>query len=138
MAKGYKVNEVIEFRLRCNGDPATDNPTVVIYDELDGVEATLQIGSGLTQVGSTRVVKGTFTPDAQGEWSLIATDDLGLEVTKQYSVGVYNLAAVGAKIATIEAKIDAQDLVTASNHTAVLNALSALGATSVARGGHFG
>ena len=66
MAKGYKVNEVIEFRLRCNGDPATDNPTVVIYDELDGVEATLQIGSGLTQVGSTRVVKGTFTPDAQG------------------------------------------------------------------------
>ena len=74
----------------------------------------------------------------RGEWSLIATDDLGLEVTKQYSVGVYNLAAVGAKIATIEAKIDAQDLVTASNHTAVLNALSALGATSVARGGHFG
>jgi len=138
MAKGYKVNEAIDIRIRCNGDPATDNPSLVIYDEVDGVNATLTLGSGLTQVGSTRIVKGTFTPDAVGEWSAHATDDQGLDVIKAYSVGQYSIVSIGAKVATLEAKIDAQDLQIAANQLALTNAIDALGVVAAGGGGHFG
>lgn len=138
MAKGYKVNEPIEIRIRCNGDPASDNPTVIIYNEVDGVHATLTIGSGLTQVGSTRIVKGSFTPDALGEWSAHATDDQGMDVIKVYSVGQYSITSIGAKVATLDAKIDAQDVVLAANHAALLTAIDALGTLTAGGGGHFG
>ncbi|MCP4994781.1 MAG: hypothetical protein GY934_13520 [Gammaproteobacteria bacterium] len=160
MAKGYKVNDPISIRIRCDGDPATDNPTIVIKDEVDGVHATLTIGSGLTQVGTTRIVKGTFTPDALGEWSAEATDDAGLDLVKAYSVGNYSITSIGAKVATLEAKQDAQDVAIATNqaalvagqaaaaaalaaqdaqiagnHVAVLAAITAVGSGG---GGHFG
>lgn len=134
MSRGYKVNEAINFRLRCNGDPATDNPTVVVFDEVDGVFATLTIGAGLTQIGSTRLVKGTFTPDAEGEWSTHAYDDEGLELIKQYSVGQHSISSNGAKAASIEAKIDAQDILATTRHNQILAAINSIGGG----GGHFG
>jgi len=138
MAKGYKVNEPIRIRIRCNGDPASDNPTVVIYDEVDGTFATLTLGTGLTQVGTTRIVKGEFTPDTVGEWSAHAIDDQGLDVVKTYSVGQYSIVSIGAKVATLEAKIDAQDVQIAANQLALTNAIDALGVVAAGGGGHFG
>lgn len=134
MAKGYKVNESIHFRIRCNGDPTTENPTVVVLDELDGVFETLTVGAGLTQLGSSNIVKGTFTPDNIGEWTLEASDDNGLDLVKLYSVGNHSISSNGAKIATVEAKIDAQDTLATTRHTALLAAI----ANVSNGGGHFG
>lgn len=137
-AREFKINEVIEFRIRCNGDPAIDNPIVIVYDEADTIESTLTLGSGLTQVGSTKIVEGNFTPDAQGEWMLLATDDKGLEVIKHYSVGQYNLPAIGAKLVTVETKIDTLTTQLATHNTDIINALNAMVAALSGGGGHFG
>ncbi len=63
--KTFKVGDTIPFRVRCNGDPATDNPTATVYDQADTpVVPDLTIGSGLAQVGTTKVVVGSFVADA--------------------------------------------------------------------------
>jgi hypothetical protein len=133
MAKGYKVNDPIDIRIRCDGDPASDNPTIVISDEVDGTFATLTIGAGLTQVGTTRVVKGVFTPDNIGEWSAYATDDTGMEIIKSYSVGAYSILSIGAKVATLEAKSDATDVQIAANQAAVIAGQAAVAAAIAAQ-----
>ena len=102
----HKINEPISFIFRANGDPSVDNPTAVVRDEVDGVFATLTIGSGLTQVGASRMVRGEFTPDANGQWSVQVTDDAGLDIVKQFNVGDYSLLSIGANVATNEAKLD--------------------------------
>lgn len=120
----YKVGEAINFRARINGDPTTDNPTVTILDETDAIDSTLTIGSGLTQVGSTKIVKGSFTPDNPGVWTLHLVDDQGLNIIKEYPVGDFDLNSIGANVATNEAKLDA--------------ALAAIAAIDTSGGGHFG
>lgn len=121
----YKVGEEIPFRARINGDPTSDNPTATVLDELDAVHATLTLGSGLAQVGSTKIVKGSFTPDEAGVWTLHLVDDEGLNIVKEYAVGDYNLNSIGANVATNEAKLDS-----------VLAAIASL--DPAAGGGHFG
>jgi len=133
MAKGYKVNDPIDIRIRCDGNPASDNPTIVVYDEVDDTFATLTIGAGLTQVGTTRLVKGVFTPDNIGEWSAYATDDTGMEIVKGYSVGNYSILSIGAKVATLEAKSDAQDVQIAANQAAVIAGQAAVAAAITAQ-----
>ena len=112
--KNYKVSETIEIRVRTDGDPASDNPTVVIYDEAEGEFVTLTIGDGLTQVGTTRAVKGSFVPDAAGVWMAKMTDDTGMELLKAYAVGDYSVMALGTMLAALDSKVEAQDLVLAN------------------------
>ena len=117
--KTFKVGDTVPFRVRINGDPTTDNPTATIYDEADAADPTpLTVGAGLTQVGSTKVVVGSFVPDAAGQWSVIIVDDAGLDRVKEFivrdasieSIGTGVLAVAGG-VATVESKVDAQDLV---------------------------
>jgi hypothetical protein len=119
--KTWKVGDAIPFRVRIDGDPATDNPTATIYDETGAAEPTLlTIGAGLTQVGTTKVVTGSFTPDAVGEWAITIKDDAGLDLVKQYIVRDDSVESIGAKL-------DAQDSV-----------LSDILANTAGGGGHFG
>lgn len=104
--KTFKVGEVIKFRVRIDGDPTSDNPTAIVLDETDTTEATLTLGTGLTQVGSTKIVKGEFTPDAAGMWSVHITDDTGMDLVKQYPVGNFSIESIGAVANTVEAKVD--------------------------------
>jgi len=132
--KTYNVGDTIAFRARCNGDPASDNPTAQVYDEADAVFGTaLTIGSGLTQVPGTKIVVGSFVPDEVGEWSVSIVDDAGMDVVKQFAVRNTSIEQVGSGIAVVvndvaavDAKIVAQDL--------VLQEILA----NTAGGGHFG
>jgi hypothetical protein len=110
--RAWKVGDTIPFRVRISGNPATDNPTATVRDETDTIEGIpLTLGAGLTQVGSTRIVKGSFVPDAVGAWSVQVVDDTGLDVVKQFAVGISSIQSIVAGVATIEAKIDAQNIV---------------------------
>ena len=125
----WKVGDTVPFSARISGDPASDNPTAIVYDETNDIEATLTIGSGLTQVSSTKIVIGSFVPDTAGEWRVQFVDDTGMDVIKQFIIGSHSVESVGGGIGAIDAKIDAQDLVLA----AILANTAAIGG-----GGHFG
>jgi len=126
--KTWLVGDTIDFHVRISGNPAVDNPTATIRDETDAVVGTpLALGAGLTQVGATQIVKGSFVPDAQGVWSVQVTDDTGMDVIKQYIVGAFSITSIGGLVSTIDAKIDAQNIVLAN----------ILGQTATG-GGHFG
>jgi hypothetical protein len=126
--KTWKIGDTIPFRARISGNPVVDNPIATVRDETDTIEGTpLTLGSGLTQVGATKIVKGSFVPDAQGIWSVQIVDDTGMDIVKQFIVGDYSISSIGALAATIESKIDAQNLVLTQ----------ILGQTATG-GGHFG
>ena len=132
--KTFKVGDTIPFRVRTNGNPATDNPTATIYDEADVADpVTLTLGAGLTQVGSRKIVTGGFVADAAGQWSINIVDDAGMDLVKEYIVRAHSIESIGTGItavtggiATVEGKVDAQDLVLA----AILSQTQG--------GGHFG
>ena len=120
--KTFKVGDVIPFRVRTNGDPASDNPTATIYDQADVASpTTLTLGDGLTQVGSKKIVSGSFVPDAAGQWSINIVDDKGMDLVKEYIVRTHSIESIGsgitgvtAGIVAIDGKVDAQNLVLAS------------------------
>ena len=104
----YEVNSVIEFNYRCNGDPATASPVAEVLDEAGVVD--VQSPVTLTQIGSTRLFKGSFTPDALGVWAVHITDANGGDVVKDFAVGVIGvgsgLQAIAAGVVVIDGKID--------------------------------
>jgi len=111
----YELNSVIEFQYRCNGDPAVASPVCEVLDEAGLVDAQSPVT--LTQIGTTKLFSGTFTPDAVGNWSLHITDANGGDVVQAFAVGTLgiqtaaqNIAAsvivIDGKIDTLETKID--------------------------------
>lgn len=106
MAKAdYKVNESITVIVRMSAGSTSVNMDV--YDELDALDG-VQSGA-MTQIGTSKRWKKTFTPDTEGDWHIEVQDDLGGEAIKHYSVGQFNINAIGADVATVESKIDALD-----------------------------
>ncbi len=133
--KTFKVGDTIPFRVRTTGDPASDNPTATVYDEADtAVVPALTVGSGLTIVPGTKIVVGSFTATAVGQWSVNVVDDFGMDIVKEFivrsdsveSIGA-GVTAVGGGIVAIDDKIDAQSLV-----------LATILASTNSGGGHFG
>ncbi len=132
--KTFLVGDTIPFRVRTNGDPAADNPTATVYDEANvALVPDLTIGSGLTQVGTTKIVVGSFVPDTVGQWSVNIVDDAGMDQVKEFIVRSDSIESIGgglqtvtAGVATIDGKVDAQDIVLA----AIL--------ANTTGGGHFG
>jgi hypothetical protein len=120
--KTFKVGDTIPFRVRTNGDPATDNPTATVYDNTDTpLPVLLELDDGLTQVGNKKIVTGGFVATAAGEWSVNITDDAGMDLVKEYIVRAHSIESVGSGInalgsgiTAIDGKVDAQSLVLAS------------------------
>lgn len=102
----HEVNQSIEFTYRCNGDPATANPVVDIMDETATVVLTKTVGDGLTQIGATRLFKGSFTPDAEGVWKLHGKDDYSGDVAKDYPIGAVGLQSMATAILNVQDKAD--------------------------------
>jgi hypothetical protein len=120
--KTFKVGDTIPFRVRCNGDPAVDNPTATIYDEANAaVVPDLTIGAGLTQVPGTKIVTGSFVADVAGQWSVSIVDDAGMDLVKEFIVRGDSIESIGSGVTALnggivglDGKIDAQDLVLAA------------------------
>lgn len=103
----YEVNQPIEFIYRCSGLPAGANPSVVILDATKTPVGTpLTVGSGLTQIGSTKLFQGLFTPDAEGVWTIHGTDDHAGDMAKDFPVGAVGAQSMAAAILAIEANAD--------------------------------
>ena len=108
--KTYKLNEVIKIVYQA---PNKETGLVGVVAEIilpDDEKDSNFPDMILTEVGHKGVYKGTFTPDAQGEWTVIChkSDDDG-QVMKRYSVGAHNVHSVGDKIDTVDGKVDAVD-----------------------------
>lgn len=109
----YEVNQPIEFKYRCNGDPATANPVVEILDETDGLFTTLTVGgtppNDLNQIGTKKLFKGVFTPDEVGVWTVHGTDDNGGDQAKDFAVGAKGIQTIAEAVVTIDGKVDGLD-----------------------------
>jgi len=103
----YEVDSVIEFKYRCNGDQASASPVVEVLDEDGAVDIQVPV---LVQIGTTKLFKSSFTPDAVGVWAVHITDSNGGDVVKDFAVGVVGvgsgLQAVAAGVIVIDGKID--------------------------------
>lgn len=118
--KDYKINEAIRVIYRAI--PGSTSVNMDVYDETDTLDSG-QSGA-MTQLGSSDRWIGTFTPDANGNWSINITDSKGGDVIRDYSVGDYNVDSVGAGVASVDAKIDAlNNISTADVNTEVDTAL---------------
>lgn len=103
MAKrDYQKDQPIKVVFKATAGATSVNMDV--FDEADTLDAT-QSGA-MTQLGTSNRWTKTFTPDANGDWSIEITDDKGAEVIKHYSVGDFNISSVGAGVATVESKVD--------------------------------
>ena len=85
--QNYKVDSPIKVRYQASGCESGLTVTMAVFDELD-VEDTSQSGTMTERGTSGRYIK-SFTPDAEGEWSVEISDTEGGKVVKQFSVGSY-------------------------------------------------
>jgi hypothetical protein len=135
--KTFRVGDTVPFRVRIGGDPATDNPTAIIYDQANAAFGVpLTIGSGLTLVAGTKIVVGSFIPDAAGDWSVNVVDDSGLDVVKEIIVRDHSVESIGGNLGILDGKITVVDGKMDAQSLALAQILAAT--TSTGGGGHFG
>ena len=103
----YKVSEPIQVIFQAAGAASGIVVTMNVYDEAGVLDAG-QSGA-MVEIGTTGRYKKSFTPDANGEWSVQIADANGGKAVASYSVGTYNLQSIGATGASIEAKVDIVD-----------------------------
>ena len=107
----YEVDSVIEFNYRCNGDPATASPVAEVLDEAGLVD--VQSPVTLTQIGTSKLFKSSFTPDAVGVWAIHITDTNGGDAVKDFRVGTLGIQTgmqgISAGVVTIDGKVDTVD-----------------------------
>jgi len=107
----YEVNSVIEFKYRCNGDQAIASPVAEVLDDAGAVDEQSPVT--LSQIGTTKLFQGSFTPDVVGVWAVHITDSNGGDVVKDFAVGAVGvgsgLQAIAAGVVVIDGKIDTLD-----------------------------
>jgi len=106
----YEKDAAIEFIYRCNGDPATASPTVKV---LNPTKTEVLPAPTLTQVVGTRLWGGSFTPDAEGVWTLHGEDVHGGDMAKDFPVGALGVQSgmqfIKTAVILIDGKIDILD-----------------------------
>jgi len=102
--RNYKVNEAIRVVYQATGTGSGLTVNMKVYDETD-VEDVAQ-AAVMTEIGSTGRYVASFTPDAEGDWSVQVTDSDGGEGVKHFSVGSYNIQEIGANLQSVETKVD--------------------------------
>jgi hypothetical protein len=100
----YKVNDPIQVIFQAAGAATGIVVTLNVYDEA-GILDVVQSGV-MAEIGTTGRYKKSFTPDANGEWSVQIADANGGKAVASYSVGNYNVDTVGALVSTVDAKAD--------------------------------
>ncbi len=102
--KNYARDEVIKVEYQTSGAGSGLIVNMTVYDELDVEDAPQN--AVMVEKGLTGRYVATFTPDADGEWSVHITDSVGGRAVRQFSVGTYNIDSVGTKVAIVEGKVD--------------------------------
>ena len=107
MAQGvYKNGEAIEVTYQATAaETGLDDVKMDVYDESHAIDAAKGVAA-MTEIGATGRYYGTFTPDAEGKWTvMIDSVTRPGKVVKKYSVGAHNIDSVGDDIATADGKI---------------------------------
>jgi len=107
--KNLPVNEAIEVGYQAPSAESNlvgvNAPVAEIYlpsGEKDSAFPDIE----LIEVGNSGTYKGSFTPDAQGEWEVVMhMADGDSQVVKSFSVGAYNVHSVGEKVNTVDGKV---------------------------------
>jgi len=99
-----KVNSPVEITYKAKGDTSgLTDVTMVIYDEghtLDGVNFPDVI---MTELGSTGVYYGSFTPDAVGVWTVVIDSvTKSAPLTQNVAVTNNDLDSLGTAIGDIQ------------------------------------
>ena len=108
--KLYKVNEAIELGYQApNKQSGLSGVVAEIYLPNKEKDSSFPDVT-LVEVGNSGTYRGEFTPDQQGTWQVIMhKDDGDGQVTKNYSVGGYNVHSVGEAIDDIDSDVASLD-----------------------------
>jgi hypothetical protein len=105
--KNHKVGEPIKVLYQApNKESGLTDVKCEVYDAEDLLD--LDQSGYMIEIGSSGRYKCFFTPDVEGDWSVqIAIESTGAGAqTKHFSVGEYNIQAIGANLQSVEHKID--------------------------------
>jgi len=115
----YKNNEVIEVVYQAPNKESGLTGVTAVEAEIflpSNAKDSNFLDVALVELGSTGIYTGTFTPDEVGEWKvLIHKSDGDGQVVKRYSVGDYNVSAVGENVAALDTKVDTNASATDAN-----------------------
>ena len=109
-----KVNTTVSVPYKIpRGFDLTDKTVKMdVYDEADAL-VVAQSGAMVAMAGSVFKFRKDFTPNTEGHWHVECyvqhdtTSDKEMTLIREYNVGQYSVAENGARLATIESKIDA-------------------------------
>lgn len=105
--KNYKVNEAIEIVYQAPNAVSSLDIRADIYDQN---KALFSVSNPLTEVPGTGTYRGSFTPNAVGEWQaviykFIDSDNRDGQVTKRYSVGAHDVHSVGEGVGSVASAV---------------------------------
>ena len=110
--KNYTVNEVIDVEYIPDNGKSGETVTMEIYDETGVKDAVNFPDVVMTERGSSGIYDGSFTPDTQGEWVVFISYGSGKGKTiKKYSVGGYNLDAIGQTVDSIDGAVGSPPMI---------------------------
>ncbi len=80
-----------------------------VYDEAHAIDASKGVAA-MIEIGTTGRYYASFTPDAEGEWTvLIDSITAPGKIVKKYSVVGHDVDSVGDAVAVTDGKVDAVD-----------------------------
>lgn len=110
----YRVNREIKVIYQASGAATGKTIEMLVLDEAQ-VESPLttdtppgQSIAALTEIGASGRYRGTFTPDAQGDWQVQIRDsvaDTG-KVVKHYEIGGSDVDSIGDATGLIKVQTD--------------------------------
>ena len=95
-----KINKAIEVIYQATGSVAgLDDVKMDIYDEAHAEDVAKAVAA-MTEIGSTGRYYGVFTPDAEGEWTVLIDSIVAPgKVVRKYTVVAHDVDSVGDAIA---------------------------------------
>lgn len=112
-----KVNKAIEVTYQAAGATTGLSDVVMsIYDETHALDGVNFPDVTLTEIGATGRYYGSFTPDAEGEWTvMIDSATKPGKVVRHFSVVGHDIDSVGDAVAVTDGKVDALNDLSASD-----------------------
>jgi hypothetical protein len=108
----HKINQAIEVTYQAAGaQSGLSDVQMDVYDETHVVDAPK--GGTMTEIGSTGRYYKSFTPDAEGEWTVMINSATAPgKVVKKYSVKGHDVNSVGDAVAALN-DVSSSDIDTA-------------------------
>ena len=108
MAQGeYKVDQEIEVTYQALNSQTGIVITMEIYDEAHAKDAVNFPDVVMTEIEASGRYFGKFTPDAEGRWTIIISDENAAgKVVKQYAVVGHDIDSIGDTVKGIPALLN--------------------------------